>query len=305
MAEPKPSIVLPVLLIVVVVVGAGVGFGFLYEANDHSPPAGPWTVAVGSNVTVNYIGKFGSGAQLGDVFDTSIYSVAVNNASYPKSLEFSYRGSAANYTPLGVSVGPAVPGSGYTIDNITFGSVVPGFWQGLLGLEVGQTRTVSFGPGLGYGAPNPSCYASQPLVFTTPTFRTLTSSSFSTLYPGVNATAGTQFADPTYGWNDLVFSVNSSAIVVQMLTHVGWVVPAASWPIAVVGVNSSVVTLKNELSYADVGSVLGHVSGSGICGTTSFIVSALNMSSGTYVQDFNREVVGQTLTFVVTIVARY
>ena len=305
MAEPKPSIILPVLLIVAILVGAGVGIGLLYEANHPKSPSSPWTVSVGSNVTVNYIGAFGSGPQTGRVFDTSIYSVATSNASYPKSLEFSYRGSEANYTPLGVSVGPSVPGSGYTIDNITFGSVVTGFWQGLLGLEVGQTKVISFPPSLGYGSANPSCFVTRPLTFSTPVVVTLSSSAFSTQYPGVSATAGTNFPDPTYGWNDLVLSVNSTAIVVEMLPSVGWVVPGASWPIVVSAVNATTITLKNQLTFADVGLVLGHAPGSGVCGATEFIVSGLNLSAGTYVEDFNREVVGQTLTFTVTIVARY
>ncbi len=305
MAEPKPSIVFPAILIAVVLIGAGVGVGFLYEANHPKPTPAPWTVSVGSNVTVNYIGTFGSGPQDGRVFDTSIYSVAIENVTYPKSLQFSYRGSEANYTPLGVSVGPNVPSSGYTIDNITFGGVVTGFWQGLLGLEVGQTRVITFPPSAGYGAADPSCFVTQPLTFSIPVLHILTPSAFSTTYPGVNASAGTRFTDPTYGWTDLVFSVNSSAVAVQMLPSPGWLVPGSSWPVQVTGVNATAITLENELTFSDVGNVSGTVSGSGVCGATSYIVSALNLSSGTYVQDFNREVVGQWLTFTVTIVAKY
>ncbi len=305
MAERKPSILLPVILIVVVLVGAGVGGGFLYEFQHPKPTPAPWTVSIGSNVTVNYIGSFGSGPQEGKIFDTSIYAIATNNVTYPKALSFSYRGSEANYTPLGVSVGPNVPSSGYTIDNITFGGVVTGFWQGLLGLQVGQTRTVTFGASQGYGAANPSCFVTTPLFFTVPVLVAVTPSDFSTLYPGVNATGGTHFTDPTYGWPDIVLAVNSSAVVVEHLPSVGWTVPGASWPIVVTAVNATTIGVKNELAFGDVGNVAGTVTGSGVCGATTYIVSALNLSAGTYTQDFNRQVVGQSLTFTVTIVAKY
>ncbi|HXY47277.1 MAG TPA: FKBP-type peptidyl-prolyl cis-trans isomerase [Thermoplasmata archaeon] len=305
MVEPKPSIVLPVILIAVVLVAAGVGTFLLYEKNHPKSSGAAWTVSVGSNVTVNYIGSFGSGAQKGRVFDTSIFLVAVNNASYPKSVEFSYRGSKANYTPLGVSVGPAVPTSGYSIDNITFGGVVTGFWQGLIGLEVGQTSTITIPPSLGYGLANSSCFVTKPLIFTIPVLISVPAGTFSSLYPGVNASSGTHFTAPTYGWPALVLSANSTAVVVENLPSVGWSVPSIQWPQVVTGLNTTTITLTNELTSADAGVVAGHVSGTGVCGATEFIVSGVNTTAGTYIQDFNREVVGQTLVFTVSIVARY
>jgi FKBP-type peptidyl-prolyl cis-trans isomerase 2 len=304
MADPKPSILLPTLLIAAIVVGAGVGTYFLYEAN-HPKLSTVWTVSVGSNVTVNYIGIFGSGPQMGKVFDTSLWSVYVNNGSFPKSLEFDHGLSPKNYTPLGVSVGPNIPSGGYTIDNITFGSVVTGFWQGLIGLAVGQTRTISIPPALAYGPASASCFVTAPLVVTVPTLVTLTPSAFATAYPGINATGGTHFADPTYGWPAVVFSVNSSAVVVENLPTLSWSVPGTSWPVVVTGVNATSITLRNELSYGDIGNVLGHVSGSGTCGSNRYVVTGLDPGAGTFTQDYNSEVAGETLNFTVTVVASY
>lgn len=305
MAEPKPSLLLPVLLIVVVLVVAGVGGVFLYEKNHPKSAAGPWTVAIGSNVTVNYIGTLGSGAQAGRVFDTSIYSIATNNLSYPKALGFTFRGSAANYTPLPVAVGPNIPSSGYTIANLTFGGVVTGFWQGLIGLSVGQTRSVVIPPSLAYGSPNPSCFVTRPLTLGTPVLVTVAASDFGTYYPGVNATVGTHFADPTYGWTDLVLSVNATAVVVENLPTVGWTVPGISWPQVVTAVNTTTITITNQLTSANAGTVGGSARTGGACGATKFIVSGVNSTAGTYIEDFNAQVVGQTLDFTVTIVAKY
>jgi hypothetical protein len=305
MAEPRPSRILPIFLIAVVVVASGVGAALLYEYNNPKPGAAAWTVSVGANVTVNYIGSFASGPEAGRIFDTSIYSVAVNNASYPKSLGFSYRGNESAYTPLGVSVGPNIPPSGYSIDGITFGGVVTGFWQGLLGLPVGKTQTITVPPALGYGPLNASCLVVQPLTFTVPVLIPVAATSFATQYPNVNATPGTEFPDPTYGWTDLILSKNATAVVVENLPSVGWTVPQASWTVEVTGLTSSTITLTNELSPSQAGLVLGHVSGSGVCGATKFIVSAVDPTAGTYTENFNSEVTGQTLQFAVTVVAHY
>jgi FKBP-type peptidyl-prolyl cis-trans isomerase 2 len=305
MADPKPSVLFPAILIAVVLVAAGVGVGLLYEYNHLKTPAAPYTVAIGSNVTVNYIGALGSSPEAGRVFDTSIYTVAINNQSYPKSLEFAYRGSEANYTPLGVSVGPNVPASGYTIDNITFGSVVTGFWQGLIGLQVGQTKTISFPYSLGYGPMNSACFATQPLTFTVPVLLSVTPSNFASSYPNVNVSAGIHFVDPTYGWTDMILTSNASAVVIENQPTVGWAVPGVSWPQVVTALNSTTITVTNQLTSANAGLFAGHVSGSGVCGETTFIVSAVSPANGTYTQNFNREVVGQTLNFTVTIVKSY
>ncbi len=133
MVDRSPSFALIAILTIVAIVVAGIGAGLLYEFNHPKAPAGPPTVQVGDNVTVNYIGMFGSGPEQGRVFDTSIKSVAENNATWPKSLQYTPR-SASGYTPLPVHVGPNTPGSGYTVGNVTYGGVVTGFWEGLLGL---------------------------------------------------------------------------------------------------------------------------------------------------------------------------
>lgn len=305
MAERRPPLLGIALLIAAVLIGAGVGGGFLYEFNHPKPGSGPRTVAVGDNVTVNYIGLFASSPQAGKVFDTSLYSVAVNNLSYPKSVEFSYRGSEAAYTPLPVYVGPSAPSGGYSLDGLTFGSVVTGFWQGLLGLPANQTSWITFPPALGYGPANPSCFAAQPLVFTVPVLANVSVADFSTAFPGANSTVGTEFPDPTYGWTDLVLSANATTVVVERLATLGWSVPGTGWPVIVTGVTASTITVTNRLTPANNGLVGGTVTTSGLCGATQFLVSSVNVANGTYTQDFNREVVGQSLTFEVTVVQFY
>jgi FKBP-type peptidyl-prolyl cis-trans isomerase 2 len=299
MVAEKPPRLLFVILVVIVIAAAGAGAAYLYEYNKPKSATPLLTVQSGDNVTVNYVGAFGSGPQQGRVFDTSIYSVATQNQSYPKSLEYQSRGARSAYTPLPVHVGPS---GSYTIGNLTFGPVVTGFWQGLIGLGGNQTRTIDIPVNLAYGSDNVSCILTAPLVYRVTTISSIPASDFATLFPNVSATVGTVFVDPTFGWNDSVFAVNSSTVVVQDLASLGEKTEPNGLPFTVSALNSTTITLTSGLTPANAGLVLGHVGGSGTCGTTKFIVSAVNLGAGTYTQNFNPEVKGETLDFTVTVV---
>jgi hypothetical protein len=285
------------LLVVVVLVAGGVGGGWLYYHNHPTPGGGPRVVGLGDNVSVDYVGMFGSGPETGRVFDTSIQSIANNNLTWPKSLEYSYRNSS-DFTPLGVHVGP---GGGYTLNNTTYGSVVPGFWQGLLGLAGNQSRWVTIPPALGYGAINQSCLVSAPLVAKVPQLIAVPYANFSAQYPGVERGPGNMFVDPTYGWTDLVFSSNDSAVTIEQLPTVGFTSNAPGWPITVTAVSGGNITISNGVSSANVGLLLGH-SSQPVCSRTAFIISAVDPANGTFIENFNTEVTGQTLIFRVTVV---
>ncbi len=303
MVEPRPSPVLAAILVVIVVVAGTAGGVFLYYENHRAPSAGPLTVQVGDNVTVNYVGLFAKGPQQGRVFDTSEYSVALNNLSWPKSLQYSSRGgSPSDYSPLGVYVGSNAPSSGYTIGNTTFGGVVTGFWQGLVGLPGNRTTYLTVPPALGYSFVNASCFATQPLTTTYPVVVTLAPSQFASLFPNVSAIAGTVYTDPVYGWPDMVLSVNASALVYENLPTLGMITNPSGWPVLVSNLSASTITLESQLTPASAGLVLGHTTGPGLCGATSFIVTGVNLATGTYTEDYNAEVDGQTLIFIVTVV---
>lgn len=303
MAEPRASPVFAILLVIIVLVaGAGVA-AFLYYENHKSPGSSGLKVQVGDNVTVNYIGLFGKGPQQGRVFDTSEYSVALNNASWPKSLQYASRGGRpSDYSPLGVAVGGNVPSSGYTIGNVTFGSVVPGFWQGLVGLPGNQTHFITIPPSLGYSFVNSSCFVTHPLTTTYPVVVTVTPADFQALFANVSATAGTVYTDPVYGWPDMVLSVNASAVTYENLPTLGMTTNPSGWPVLVSNISATTVTLESQLTPSQAGMVAGHAPGSGFCGSTKFIISQVNLANGTYVEDFNPEVDGQTLIFVVTVI---
>jgi FKBP-type peptidyl-prolyl cis-trans isomerase len=311
MAERRPSPVLTIILVVIVIAAGGGIFAFLYYENHKSPSGGPLLVQEGDNVTVNYIGVFASGPQQGRVFDTSQYNIALNNASWPKALQYSSRGgSPSDYTPLAVHVGPTAPGSGYAVGNQTFGTVVPGFWQGLLGLQGNQTRYITVPQNLGYSSSliNASCYVTQPLTYTYPVVETVSPTVFQTLFPNATARPGTQFPDPVYGWTVQVMSTNSTAVVFENLPSLGMTTDPQGWAVLVTNITTTNITLQNQLSPSQAGQIQGTSPGASVCGVSTFIVSQVNLGAGTYVQNFggpgggNKQVYGQTLIFIVSVV---
>ncbi len=301
MPPRSPSVGFFTFLVVVVVVAAGVGGGLLYLHNHPKVPSSPEVVRLGENVTVNYIGVFGSGPEQGKVFDTSIQSVAENNATYPKSLEYSPR-NASGYTPLPVHVGPT-PSAGYNVSGTTFGGVVTGFWKGLLGLAVNQSRSVNVSPTQGYGAINDSCLKTLPLTTKIASVLTMSPKLFSENYTGALAAQGATFTDPTFGWTDTVLSANASAIVVELGAAVGDTAHPYGWTMIVSNVSSGHITLTSELTPSSVGQVLGTLPNVTVCSESKFVLWSVDLASDSFVANYNSEVVGETLIFYVTIAA--
>ena len=303
----EPSILPLVILVVVVVVGAGAAAGYVYLKSQPPASSGPSLVEVGDNVTVTYIGILGSGAEQGKVFDTSVYSVATNNATWPKALQFGFRGAASAYTQLDVHVGN-VGAANYTVNNYSFIQVVPGFWQGIVGVPTNVTHTVVVPPSLGYAAYPCSVYL--PLTFQVPVVATYAGAEFGKLYPGILATTGTSFTDPHYGWTVQILSANATSVTIENLASVGDTSHPSGWPVVVTSVNSTSngsgeIVLANQLSPSEAGQIAGTSSGTHSCGGASasrFIVTQVNLQNGTYTEDFNQEVGGQTLIFLVKVV---
>lgn len=309
------SVVLFAVGVVVILAGAGIAAGTIYYLHPPVSPITPLTIQIGDNVTVNYIGIFGSGPDEGKVFDTSLYTVAYDSIAYPKSLTFSPRGPVpANFTPLAVHIGNGAPQSGYSLGGQTFVGVVNGFWEGLVGLQGNESKSIVVPPALGYGLSNPACVATKPLAYTVPAFQTLPAQAFAAQFPGQTPSIGSEFPDPHFNWPVLVLSSNSSFVTVENLPSVGWTASPAGWPVEVTNVTASpagvgAITLTNLLSPDQAGHIVGKdYLGNGPCSRGagySFIVSSVDLATGTFTEDFNQEVVGNTLIFDVTVVDIY
>lgn len=100
------------------------------------------TVENGDNVSVDYVGAFVDG----EVFDTSIATVASEN---------DLLNPARNYEPLKLSVGAQ--------------QVIPGFDAGMVGMEEGESKTVTIPPEDAYGVVNPEMVDAMPIEEMVPT----------------------------------------------------------------------------------------------------------------------------------------
>ncbi|NJE08420.1 peptidylprolyl isomerase [Thermococcus sp. M39] len=83
-------------------------------------------VEKGDFVVFNYIGKF----EDGEVFDTSYEDIAKKAGIYVEDRK---------YGPIGANVG--------------VGELIPGLDEALIGMEVGEKKTITIPPELGYGMP--------------------------------------------------------------------------------------------------------------------------------------------------------
>ena len=269
------------IVLLALVIAVAVVVGAYYVIFTPGPITPPQTAQQGDTVYIDYIGYFQSDNL---VFDTSLQSVAQDNVTYPKAYSFAYRGS---YTPLQFTVGG--------------GSVVKGFDDGVRGLSVGQTTTIVVPPSLGYGAADPSLIFVHNLTETVPVRVTMNETAFSSAY-GESAASATNVSDPVYGWS-VTFSDLNGVVTVTNSPYPGEALrPYGAWDATVLSIDdganngTGLITIRNSLD----GSMVDQIGAKAPNGQT-FYLSAVDSVAGTYTLNFNRQVVGRTLVFRVTL----
>ncbi len=268
-------VLLALVLAAVVVVGA------YYVVITPGPITTPPKAALGDTVYIDYVGYFPNDNL---VFDTSVQAVAYDNATYPKAYSFAYRSS---YTPLQFTIGT--------------GAVVEGFDEGVRGLSVGQTTTISVPPSLGYGAANPALVYMYDLNQTIPVRITMNTTAFTSIY-GQPAISNTNVTDPVYGW-PATTSVLNGVVTVTNSPYPGEKVRAyGAWDVTVLSIDDAAnngtgtILIENHLDPSMVDR-LGAKAPNGAV----FYLSAVDLTGGTYTLNFNKQVVGRTLMFRVTL----
>lgn len=272
---------------VAVVLVAAVVIGYLV-ATRPSPSPTPEVVGPNDRIVVNYIGFFPDGR----VFDTTFPEVATDNVTYPKALSFQYRG---DYRPIAFDLGGAVGAA----------AAIPGFTQGILEptpMRVGETREVVVPPELGYGLPDPSRVEERSLEVELPQYETFLRSEFEQEFEAVDV-VGVTFSHPFWGWPVRVVQTQGSFVTIQHLVEVDQVVrPHDAWEARVTEVDGAAnggggrIVVEHLLDARDVGQIQAED------GRGTFRVVAVDPAAGTYTVDYNRQVVGQTLIFQITLV---
>ncbi len=280
-----------IIIIVLVMLSASTLVIVLYQGNQEETNKKNRAVATGDTVKVDYIGKLADGR----VFDTSLASVA-NDASVPKSLSFTLR-SNASYTPLSFTVGS--------------GSLITGFNNAVIGMKVGETKTVDIPPSEGYGNLVQSKVKNFTLTETKTVYENMSFAQFKTIY-SVTAVAGMTVTDPVYKWPVNVLIANSEADNVRVqnapvqgqkyLIFSNSTQSAAGWNITVTTVDTSIseagqIVLVHDITDTDSGMVRG-VDSAG----TLFILDNVSTAAGTASRNANTELIGKTLTFTITLV---
>jgi FKBP-type peptidyl-prolyl cis-trans isomerase 2 len=270
-----------ILISLVVIVAAALGAYYTFFVPRGGPA--PLQAQPGDQLQVAYIGFF---QDTGRVFDTSNASVARDNASWPKAVSFGWRGS---WTPLSLTV------SG----NASSGTI-KGFDLGVRGMSVGQTKNIVVPPELGYGPMDPSLVFVHHLLESVPVHATMNVSVFTSTY-GEAPNSGSNVSDPIYRWpvqvsvaNDIV-TITNSPVPGQALNVYG------HWPGTVLTIDDAanngtgVISVQSHLNPSAVDVIGGNANGK------AFYISAVDTAAGTYTLNFNREVVGRTLVFQVTL----
>jgi len=277
--------VLLIVLIGVLMVSASTVVIVLYQGGQ-SEESRSDLVTVGQTIQVDYIGKLTDGR----VFDTSNYSIAINDAAYPKTLSFTLR-NQTSYTQLSFEVGG--------------GQLIEGFDSAVVGMRVGETKTITLTPDEAYGPMDPTKLVTFDLTETVPLLKTLTSSQFTVEY-GVGPVAGLTVTDPSWNWPVTVLEYNTQVdrVIVKNTPTVDTEYhingnSTTGWDVLVTDIDSSSdqIALEHQLVDADSDYIMG------VDGTGTFFITQVDVENGTAVKNYNGELLGKSLVFIITIFA--
>ncbi|NLK26080.1 MAG: FKBP-type peptidyl-prolyl cis-trans isomerase [Euryarchaeota archaeon] len=292
----------PILAVIVgiLVVTSTVG-AYVLIFNDSSGDP----VTTGDRIRVDYIGKFDDGR----VFDTSIWDVASDNDTHPKSLFFTHRGSGSAYSPMEFTVGA--------------GNMITGFDLGVRGMSVGDSRTFKVSVAQGYGEMDSSMCVTRQLNETLDLESIMDKETFKATYgedpfnfkPVTHLQLGlpayVKFYDSVADKVVVSFAVDTA--VGDKYRAFADSNGAYGWDVVVTDINSTSITIKHQLTENDNFNIRGY----GSAGISSydpylkkmkplhdFYVDSIDEVAGTFVLNYNPEIVGHELTFEVTILSR-
>ena len=299
--DPFNTVLVIIAAVLVVAVGA---VGYVMYDNSKASSSSSDVIADGDTVTLDYTGSFGNGR----IFDTSLWSVAEDNATYEKSLTFALRENTS-YTPFDMTAGL------YGVS----GGTIKGFALGVIGLKTGDHRTIEIAPADGY-AVDETKLENWSVVEEVQATEVYSDADFRTLF-GVEPVELQVVAHYKWQWDVLVMDVTAGVVTVKSTPTVGelvypygdpfsdtdpsgWacVVEAYDWD-ADTGIGT--VTVRNDITAQDVYEVKG-VTNDGV----TFVVSGYDDANQTFqihksdaTTGYNGEISGRTLYFEIWVVS--
>lgn len=200
------------------------------EDNNTGKSGDNLTVKSGDIVFIDYVGHID-----GKVFDTSNESVAKQNDIYIAN---------RTYRPLKFTVGK--------------GEMIPGLDEGVIGMKVGEMKTLTIPPEKAYGQFDPGKISTYPIIESIPATKTIPSAmeipagEFETAF-GPNHTVGDKIRIPGTNINLTVKSISTNVSLAYDLT-VGYKIlhAGALWSETVVSINEKNFTTKADVKKNDV-----------------------------------------------------
>lgn len=256
------------------------------------------TIKIGDNVSVDYIGSLN-----GKVFDTSIENVAKeNNLSVPNK----------KYRPIIFIVGKGI--------------LLQGIEEGVIGMKVGESKTLTIPPEKAYGQNDPQLIQTIPIIQKLSIIRILPKTfeipinQFNIIF-GSDHKVGDIVKIPDTGINLTVMNINATSnVLVSNIVSVGDKIPQPGlpWNDTVIKIDDKNITIKSEVKKNE------QIQFEGVPWNTTVIdVDSENMTlrhnnipdtkmqngarvhfNETYISmDSNNELAGDTLIFNVTVVS--
>ncbi|MCZ7398887.1 MAG: FKBP-type peptidyl-prolyl cis-trans isomerase [Candidatus Methanoperedens sp.] len=266
---------------------------------------GQKAVKTGDNISVDYTGSL----ENGKVFDTSIEKVAiVNNLS----------AHGREYKPLKFTVGK--------------GEIIKGFDAGVIGMKVGETKTITVSPEEGYGPSNPQMIQVIPTIEEIPVTRAIQRDfevpiiQFETLLgPGhksgeivripdtninltirnitsnVSLSYNLKIGDDIWSsrapWNETVVKIDNKNITLRANVSVNNIVQfeGAPWNSTVVGLDNVNITLRHNPipeTTINVPGIFGQL-----------VPMKISFNETSIILDQNHKLAGKTLVFNATLLS--
>lgn len=260
------------------------------------------TVKTGDRISVDYIGNLPDGK----VFDTSIEKVARENNLFTPGRE---------YKPLKFTVGK--------------GEVIKGLDDGVVGMKVGETKTLTILPENAYGPINPKAIQVIPIIQNVPatttfpkvfdiplsrfeaTFGTdhkkgdvvkypetninLTILNITNVSLSYNFKVGDQIWQSGAPWNETVVKIDEKNITIKANVSSNEIIQlqGAPWNTTVVGLNNVNITLRHNPipeTVIEIPNMFGQM-----------IPTKVSFNETSIIMDQNHELAGKTLIFNVTL----
>ena len=185
---------------IVTVIMIGAGLGVYWWTSGGFGNENVKVIKEGDEISVWYYGYIYYGGER-RIFDTNIKEVAMDNTTYPKTLTYTWSG---DFKPLNFTVGD--------------GTMIKGFDLGVRGMKEGETRTIIVPPDQGYvfswkSVKNYSMEEDIPVI------QSLPLDDFEERTGEQNPADNSVYKDKKYGWDLLVLEVKPTQNKVTVLNN--------------------------------------------------------------------------------------